>query len=290
MEDKKFIPDNFFEWLKTWASENTIESYTCALNIFRKWFIQTNKSEPEPGDVTSIDLREFQEYLKKNYKPASVNVRMRTIKTWLKWARSVGKIKGIPAFPKSITIQKGSPKALERREQNRLLREVEYKGKKRDIALVRLFLSCGLRVSELVNVKLTDLDISERRGIVIIRSGKGGKYREIPIPSETRKALQDWLIERNKRYSDNEWLFPNRNGNHVSARYIELIIENYGKFAGLDIHPHVLRHTAATNMLRNGTDLGTVADILGHANISTTAIYTRPGMVDKMRAVESAEM
>jgi integrase/recombinase XerC len=251
--------------------------------------LEINSGPPSPADVTAIDLRSYQEYLQKNRKPATVNRRMVAVKQWLFWAREKGMIERMPNFPKRVAEQKGQPKALSKAEQNRLLREVERRGKIRDIALVRLLMSCGLRVGELVSIKLDDLDIGERHGTVRVL-GKGNKYREVPVPPEARKVLQIWLEERKKKHPDSEWLFSNRNGGHLSARYVEKVIENFGRFAGFNVHPHMLRHTMATNMLRSGTDLVVVADILGHANIATTAVYTRPGMADKARAVEGAEM
>lgn len=282
------VPENFYDWLSTWASKHTVDSYRTALEAFGGWLGKA----PEPSEVTGMDLRGFQEHLKndKRMKPASVNARMRAVQTWLKWAQLAGKIEKTPVFPKSVPVRKGPPKALDRREQNRLLREVERRGKARDVAMVRLLLSCGLRVGELVGVRTSDLDIGERHGVVTVRYGKGSVWREVPVPPEARKALRAWLAERNKKYPQSEWLFVNRSGGPLSARYVEKVVENYGRFAGLDIHPHVLRHTAATNMLRSGADLVTVADILGHADISTTAVYVRPSIADKARAAEGAEV
>ncbi len=79
-----------------------------------------------------------------------------------------------------------------------VLREIERRGKARDLALVRILMSCRLRVSEAVNIQLADLKIGERHGVVIVRSGKGNKYREVPIPPEARKAIKEWLAEREK--------------------------------------------------------------------------------------------
>ncbi|PHJ39945.1 integrase [Desulforamulus profundi] len=185
--------------------------------------------------------------------------------------------------------QKTTPKALDRLEQNRLLREAERRGKVRDIALIRLMMSCGLRVSEVVAIRLTDLDIGERHGMVAVR-GKGNKYREVPVPPEARKAIKEWMTERTKKYLANDWLFPNKKGGHITTRNAEKVIKNIGKFAGLNIHPHVLRHTAATNMVRTGADLVTVAQILGHADLNTTAIYTKPDRKTMTKALEKGEI
>lgn len=286
---------NFFNYLteKRGLSPHTLSGYRTDLLNFCAWFKETNGNDPGPSDVTSIDLREYQSYLQnvRKQKPGTVNRRFINLRNFLRWAQEQGYVTRFPSFPKQVSAQKAHPKALERKQQNRLLREVERRGKARDLALVRLLMSCGLRVGEAVSLQVDDLEIGDRHGMVVIRSGKGNKYREVPVPPEARKALKEWLAKRDQKYpKNNPWLFPNRNGGHVSTRHVEGIIKNYAMFAGLEIHPHVLRHTCATNLIRSGYDLGTVADILGHANVSTTAIYTKPSFHDKARALEFSEV
>lgn len=199
-------------------------------------------------------------------------------------------VERMPNFPKPVAIQKAPPKSLERREQNRFLREAERRGKLRDLALVRVMLSCGLRVGEVVAVKISDLDIGERRGKLVVREGKGNKYREVPVPPEARRAIQEWLGELNIKHPDRPWLFPNRKGERISTRYVERIVKQIALRAEVEAVPHTLRHTCATNMLRSGADLVTVAQILGHESLDTTAIYTRADERTLAEAVERGEM
>ncbi|GAB6159324.1 tyrosine recombinase [Desulfotomaculum varum] len=273
------------------AARSTLDAYRKDIAYFAKWYMDMSDKEPHPWDITSIDLREYQGYMQniQGLKPATVNRRMAALEKYIKWAYGKGYVDRLPAFPKTIREQKAPPKALERVEQNRLLREVERRGKARDVALIRILMSCGLRVGEAISIRLADINIGERHGSVTVR-GKGNKYREVPVPPEARRAIREWLEERVKRHPDSEWLFPNRKGGHITARYIERMVKNIGKFAGLDIHPHVLRHTAATNMVRTGADLVTVAQILGHADLNTTAIYTKPDRKTMMEALEKGEM
>ncbi|MQL53616.1 tyrosine-type recombinase/integrase [Desulfofundulus thermobenzoicus] len=290
--------DGFFAWLRDQkgATGNTARAYRHALACFSAWWRDIYGSEPTPGDVTGIDLRDYQEYLqnvKRNrrgrpLKPATVKLYMEALQVFLKWAREAGHVGRLPNFPKAVQEQKGPPKALDRNEQNRLLREVERRGKNRDIALVRLLLSCGLRVSEAVSIKMADLDIGERHGVLTVR-GKGNKYREVPVPPEARRAVRAWLEERGKKHPNSEYIFPGRNGGHVTARYVEHLIRDLGRFARLEIHPHVLRHTAATNMIETGADLVTVAQILGHSSLNATAIYTKPNVRRMAEALERGE-
>ncbi|GAB6274759.1 MAG: tyrosine-type recombinase/integrase [Peptococcaceae bacterium] len=288
----QYIFYEFFNFLRERGlTEGTIKNYQTDLTGFFVFF------RNEVKDITSIDLKEYQAYLQDNtnpensqLKPSTINRRFISLKIFLKFAKKQNHISRIPSFPRNIRIQKVRPKALNSAEQNRFLREAERWGKVKNIAMVRLLLSCGLRVGELVNLKLTDLDLGERHGRLTIRQGKGNKYREIPVPPEARKAVIAWLTEREKKQVKSEYLFPNRNGSRLSTRYVQQIIKNHGLFAKLDIHPHVLRHTAATNMLRAGSDLVAVAQILGHANLNTTMIYTRPDANKMAEILERSEI
>lgn len=144
-------------------SERTCEAYLEDINLFSSWYEEVNGRVPEPSDLTSIDLREYQMYLHKNKSlmPATVNRRLIGVRSYLYWALTEGYIQRLPNFPRPIRQQKQTPKSLERTEQNRLLREVERRGKVRDIAIIRLFLSCGLRVQELTTLELADLDLGK---------------------------------------------------------------------------------------------------------------------------------
>lgn len=274
-------------------SPSTVSGYRIDLADFVRWFEGTNRVPFKPGDVANLDLREYQSYMQnvRRLKPGTINRRMTNLYCFMKWAQGEGFTTRTLVFPRKVRVQPLPPKALERNEQNRLLREVERRGKLRDIALVRLLISCGLRASETVALQVSDLALGERHGKIIIRRGKGNKYREAPAPPETRKALREWLAEREKRCSKgNPYLFPNRQGGHITVRCLQQMIKNLGYFGGLDLHPHTLRHTAATNMLRSGADLVTVAQVLGHASVNTTAIYTKPDGKTMMEAAERGEM
>ncbi|WP_313884911.1 tyrosine-type recombinase/integrase [Desulfofundulus sp. TPOSR] len=102
--------------------------------------------------------------------------------------------------------------------------------------------------------------------------------------------MKAWLEEKEKKHPGNEYLFPGRYGGHITARYVEQLVKDWGRFARLEIHPHVLRHTAATNMLETGADLVTVAQILGHSNLNETAIYTKPSTRRMAEALERGEV
>ena len=146
---------------------------------------------------------------------------------------------------------------------------------KRNILIIRMLYATGLRVSELVNIKLNDINIAERSIIVL---GKGEKERIVIFGYHTQEVLTDYL--NNGRYQvdtkNSEYLFLNKDGNKLSDRYVRKIIDDIIIKASITMHvsPHMLRHTFATSMLNNGADLVSVKDLLGHESLNTTSIYT----------------
>lgn len=154
----------------------------------------------------------------------------------------------------------------------------------RNAAVAAMLFESGLRASELCALRLGDVVLSERKGKLIVR-GKGEKAREVPLNAEAREALQEWLAARPAAPEDR--LFIGRRG-PLTASGVWRIVAEYARKAGLeDVHPHVLRHTFATRLLREaGADLVTVAELLGHESLNTTARYTRPSEKDLRAAVE----
>lgn len=145
----------------------------------------------------------------------------------------------------------------------------------RNLLIMQMLYATGLRVSELINIQLKDLNISDRTIKII---GKGSKERIVVFGVHTKKALTDYLTSGRKilNSKESEYLFLNKDGNKLSTRYIRIILNNVIKKTSLDISvsPHMLRHTFATNMLNNGADLVSVRDLLGHESLDTTSIYT----------------
>ena len=173
-------------------------------------------------------------------------------------------------YPK---LRKSLPKYLTLEQSAALLKAVSGPSEKRDYAILMLFLSCGIRRSELVGLNLTD--VYEDRIRVV---GKGNKERFVYFGTPCRKAIDAYLPERNKKVlSDNRALFGSRDNNRISVSAVHRLIKKYLLMAGLDatqFSAHKLRHTAATMMLSGGVDVKTVQEVLGHENLNTTQIYT----------------
>jgi integrase/recombinase XerC len=145
----------------------------------------------------------------------------------------------------------------------------------RDQAMFELFYSCGLRLSELTDLNINDLDLSDRT--LIVRSGKGNKTRVLPIGSKAVKSINSWLMLR-PQYNpgDETALFISNRGKRISTRNVHQRLQNWCQTKGVaeHVHPHMLRHSFASHLLESSQDLRVVQELLGHANISTTQIYT----------------
>lgn len=173
-------------------------------------------------------------------------------------------------YPK---LRKSLPKYLTLEQSAALLQAVSGPNEKRDYAILMLFLNCGIRRSELVGLNTTD--VYEDRIRVV---GKGNKERFVYFGAACKKALDTYLLERNKKQlSDNRALFGSRDNNRISVSAVHRLVKKYLLMAGLDadnFSAHKLRHTAATMMLSGGVDVKTVQEVLGHENLNTTQIYT----------------
>ena len=186
-------------------------------------------------------------------------------------------------FPK---IRRSLPKYLTLEESTALLKSVSGPNQKRDFAILMLFLNCGIRRSELVGLNLTDV-YDDRIRVV----GKGNKERIVYMGSSCRKAIDEYLVERNKIVlSDNRALFGSRDKNRISVTAVHRLVKKHLLEAGLDstqFSAHKLRHTAATLMLSNGVDLKTLQEVLGHENLNTTQIYTHVESTELKIAAEA---
>jgi site-specific recombinase XerD len=272
----------------TGKSSHTIKAYTRDVRLFARWFDRTNGKGLTPSGITPIDVREYRSYLLtvKNYKPATVNRKLSSISAFCECARGEGLISANPADGISqVDEVRPAPKWLDKNEQYALLRAVQEKGRKRDIALITLMLNTGLRVSEISNLKIDDVKISPRKGSVTVRGGKGEKFRTVPLNVDTRKAIQDYLSERAPE--DAGYLFVSQRGGSLQPSGIYYLVNRYAYDARLeDVTPHTLRHTFGKNLVNAGVSLDRVAQLLGHESVDTTRIYTTPSEQDLQREVE----
>lgn len=154
-----------------------------------------------------------------------------------------------------------------------------------------MLLYTGLRLAELVALDLDDVRVSARKGLVVVRSGKGDAYREVPLNALVRQVLEEWLDERAQRTGEGERaLFVGRGGQRLSKRSVDDVVRGLGEDAGVKLSAHILRHTFLTRMVRQGSDLVLVAELAGHRRLETTRRYSLPSDADRLLAVENLQI
>jgi site-specific recombinase XerD len=273
-------------------SRATVMTYQGELQKFKAWVDEQGLTSLL--EVTPIDVQEYRrDMLILKRMPATINKALVVIKNFYRWCVDEGTMKSNPADNvKLVERQQQAPKWLERPEQLRLkravLQEKNQFNRLRDIAAVMLMMGAGLRVEEVVDLTLDDIEMGERRGKVVVREGKRGKYREVPLNSEARKALKEYLDVRsnnNHAASHNAFLLGQRGP--LVTRALQHIVEKYGQQAKIkDVTAHRLRHTFCHELVAAGERLDVVARLAGHKSINTTALYTTPGEKDLANAVE----
>lgn len=284
------------------VSPLTVRGYLSDLSHFARWFEQTNGEALTLPRLTPADMKEYKQFLLRveRRKASTINRRLAALSALTKWARRTGQIQFDPLENiKGVPSVERAPKWLDRRQQFRLTRAVEsdvqmaksrypkrWLTRRRDASLVLFLLHTGLRLSEAVGLRMDDVQLSERKGSVLVRNGKGGKQRRVPLNAEARKALQEWLAAGPR----GEYLWTIVEGDQaeaLSGRAVQRILQRYAKAAGIEeLTPHVCRHTFAKNLVDNHVGLEMVAALLGHSSLNTTRLYVTPSERDLEQAVE----
>jgi len=253
------------------ASIHTLRAYKADLKEFFE-FIRKN-----PQEIELYDIRGFIAYkLKNNHKASSVNRKIATLRTFFKYLYREGIVENNPArvIP-SPKKEKHLPRFLSIDEVFNLIEKPDGFGflYARDKAILELLYGCGIRVSELVALKLMDINFKE--GFLKVK-GKRKKERIVPFGKKIIEALKTYLIERTLLKKNSEYLFLNKFGSPLSDRGVRNIIAKYAKESKISgkISPHTLRHTFATHLLQAGADLRDIQELLGHKNLSSTQVYT----------------
>ena len=321
MIEREFNPDylnDFLDYIATILnkSENTIKEYNYDIAHFLKHIkVQFGMAKVESDEeIKSLEIKDiplsivskielanihaFLSYLRRNYssKPATISRKNAAIRTFFNYL--CNKTKRIPKNPaqdlENPKPEKRLPKYLSLEESKRLLsisQSEEDRNAVRNHAIITLFLNCGMRLSELCNINIKDIDFTENRLTVI---GKGNKERTIYLNNACIKAINSYLAERPKvdvKYASRDALFLSEQKKRISNRTVQYVVKQELKRSGLDITKysvHKLRHTAATLMYKYGNvDIRALQELLGHESIATTEIYTHVDNDQIRSAVEN---
>lgn len=258
-------------------TQNTIEAYTHDLNCLLEFCGEQDKLAV---DLTLDDLHLFASTLhEKGIGPSSQARILSGVRSFYKYLLLDGFIDNDPSeLLESVHLGEHLPEVLSTEEVDMLEASIDltkWEGH-RNKAIIEVLFSCGLRVSELVNLQLTDI-FEEERFVRIY--GKGNKERLVPISGKAIKELHFWYDDRkqmNIKKGEENYVFLNRRGAHLTRTMILIMIKNQAKMAGIEktISPHTLRHSFATELLKGGADLRVIQAMLGHESIGTTEIYT----------------
>jgi integrase/recombinase XerD len=259
-------------------SENSIEAYLNDIHKVEEFIIASGK-DSDPSSVTYSDLKEFINWFGSGNQNARTQSRVISgIRAFYKFLLIDGEIRENPSsLLESPKIGLKLPEVLSVSEIDRIVEVIDLSkpGGHRNKAIIETLYGCGLRVSELVNLRLTDIHYGE--GFVSV-TGKGNKQRLVPVSNKALKEIDLYRIDRNRLpviYDENV-VFLNRRGKKLTRAMIFTIIRDLAGKAGIikKISPHTFRHSFATHMIEAGADLRAVQEMLGHESILTTEIYT----------------
>lgn len=260
-------------------SRHTLTNYSLDLKEFFLFLAQTPLER-----VDYLTLRRYLAKLRERHlKPRSMARKLSSLRSFFKFLNREGYLKNNPStLLMTPKLDKMLPKFLTEDEMAKFLEAPDEKKESglRDRAILEVLYSTGIRVSELVGLNLTNVDLI---GNIIKVMGKGKKERLVPIGNKAVDAVQQYL---NKRKHPSQAIFLNKGGKRLTTRSICNITEKYIRAVGLrdTISPHVLRHSFATHLLNRGADLRSVQELLGHVNLSTTQIYTHV-TTEKLKSV-----
>jgi site-specific recombinase XerD len=272
----------------TAAAPNTVAAYRRDLAAFLEWAGRAEVAGPEAVD--RLLLRRYLSYLAtRRYSRRTIARRASALRRYFGWLQRNGLVAADPSRGLSAPQGEGRlPTVLRRPDLDALLAPAAGDDEPvalRDQAVVELLYGSGLRVAELCGLRPADLDLARR---LVVVWGKGSKQRQVPLSEPSAEAVAAWLVRGRSALASPETpddaLFLNRRGRRLTPRDVRRILDHR---AASPTHPHALRHTFATHLLDGGADLRAVQELLGHADLATTQLYTHVSK-ERLKAVHEA--
>jgi integrase/recombinase XerC len=267
-------------------SAHTLDAYRRDLAALAEWVLAQQQH-----DLLTLGSEQLRAFVaaehRRGLSPKSLQRRLSACRSFYTWLLRHGRIAAVPtAGLRAPKAPRKLPQVLDADEAVRLV-EVPTDAPLglRDRALLELFYSSGLRLSELCGLRWRDLDLDA--GFVSVL-GKGNKERKVPVGSHARKALQAWRADQKAASATH--VFPGRAGGPISQRAVQIRMKQLAQRQGLfkHVHPHMLRHSFASHILESSGDLRGVQELLGHADIATTQIYTHLDFQHLARVYDAA--
>jgi|TARA_B110000259_G_scaffold136114_1_gene153309 integrase/recombinase XerD len=273
------IIDDFIDhlWLEDGLSKNTLNSYRFDLIIFDSWLGEQKKIAMM--DVSELEIQEFLAFKFPSSKSRSISRLLATLRRFFRYQLREKKIQKDPTLKiQTPKIPKSLPKSLSEEEVESLLDapNLDSSSGLRDRSMLELLYACGLRVTELVDIQLTEVILSD--GVIRV-TGKGSKTRLVPMGEEAVDWIKKYIAEARDdilRKKTSKFLFVTNRGGAMTRQAFWYVIKKYAVIANINkpMSPHILRHAFATHLINHGADLRVVQMLLGHTDISTTQIYT----------------
>lgn len=270
-------------------SENTIATYVRNAELFIDW-LEGIIGESFNGKITGMDIAEYTKYLTDTKKQSlnSIKAKLTALQKFAEYLTNAGYMQHIKVQQKKGIVEP-DVEVLEKNELYKYLRYTINTENLLNIAIVQLILNTGIRESELCNLEISDIEISDRKGSITIRSGKGNKYREIPLNKEARNALANYINNARPTDSGSNKVFIGQRG-ALTRNAVYKIVNKLGvKALGKNVYPHMLRHQCFTAMAKNpDIDLKTISSIAGHSSTELTMrYYVNSSKQEQIDAVDS---
>lgn len=274
-------------------SPHTLRNYEIDLQQFLRYFSPLDTAPPPLAELDKLALREWMaDLFAQNLSPVTIRRKLAALRSFYRFlvkrgvvTANVAKLLKTPKAPLML------PKIMTEEQTNTLVDQVAQDKLKqafpaRDLALFEFLYGCGVRVSELVGLNLDDINVTER--LILVR-GKGRKERQVPYGQKAAEALERYLPVRHAQPGEIA-VFTNHSGARLSDHSVRKLVKLYAThlLGDSSVHPHSFRHAYATHLLRDGADLRSIQELLGHSRLSTTQRYTQVSLTELMAVYDKA--